>query len=172
MTFEISKFGNGVVVGSGGNVTSNVHNRFGRVDLGQQAGVFETDGGTYQISATLTGEQVGRDAATADAFLVNLKLPVGAVITKVLAQVTEAFVLGGTTPAIEVGTQGSEATNGFTITQAQAQAVGTYDLTAALSGTWASPIATEATVDVALSGTTPTVTDAGSVDILVEYVKA
>lgn len=172
MDYEVSKFGNGVLTGSGGNVVQNVHNRFNGTELGEQAGVFETDGGDYQVSFTLTGKQVGRDATSGDAFLVPIVIPAGAVIRNVYATVTEAFVLDGTTPAIEVGTDGSEATNGFTITEAQAEATGTYDLTSALSGTWASPIASDITVNLALSGTTPTVTSAGSVDILIEYLKA
>lgn len=170
--FEISKFGNGVLVGSGGNVTSNVHTKFAGRDLGEQVGVYHSQDGNTQISMTITGAQLVRDKATDDGFLVPIKLPVGAVLEEVYVQVKEVFVLGGTTPTILIGTQGSEVTNGFVISEAQAEAVGTYNVTATKTGTWASPIATAATVGVALGGTTPTVTDAGVLDVIIKYTKA
>lgn len=172
MTYEISKFGNGVAVGSGGNVNGNVHNRYNGQKLGEQAGVNHSDNAVTEITATITGEQLVRDVDTGDAFLVPLVLPVGAVLGDVIVQVKEAFVLGGTTPTILIGTQGSEVTNGFVISEAQAEAVGTYNVTATKTGTWASPIATAATVGVALGGTTPTVTAAGRLDVYVKYTKA
>lgn len=54
--------------------------------------------------------------------------------------------------------------------EAQAEAVGTVKPT--LNGTWANPLAAETTVGIALGGTSPTVTEAGRVDILIEYKKA
>jgi hypothetical protein len=170
MPYEFSKFGNGVASGSGGNVVENVHNRFGQQFLHEQIGVNESTDGTTQVTLTLTGRQLQRDVATNDAFLRALKLPVGAVIVQAIAQVKEAFALGGTSPTINLGTEGSEVTNGITLTQAQAQAIGTYALTR--NGTWANPIATAADVGVALGGTSPTVTSVGRVDILIEYKKA
>jgi hypothetical protein len=170
MTYETSKFGNGVAVGSGGNVNGTVHARFGTQKLGEQVGVNHSKDAVTQITMTITGEQLVRDAATNDGFLLAPTLPVGAVITKAVAQVKEVFVLGGTTPTINIGTSGSEATNGVPISEAQAEAVGTYNLTPA--GTWANPIATAVTLGVALGGTSPTVTAAGRVDIIIEYIKA
>lgn len=175
MTFEKSKFGNGVAVGSGGNVNNqdgDPHNSFGTRLIGQQLGVDHSDTAVTEITATITGEQLVRDASTNDAFLTQLKIPVGAVITRVIVQTKVAFNLGGTTPTILIGTEGSEVTNGFPITEAQAETVGTYDLTAARTGTWNAPFAAVATVGVALGGTTPTVTTAGRMDVLIAYVKA
>lgn len=170
--FEFSAFGNGVLVGSGGNVTSRVHQKFQGRELGEQNGVFHSQDGSTQVSLTLTGAQLVRDVATNDAFLVPVVIPVGAVISEVIVQVKQAFALGGTTPTILIGTQGSEVTNGFVISQAQAQAVGTYNVTATKTGTWNAPIATAATTGVALGGTSPTVTNAGSLDVLIRYLKA
>ena len=172
MKFETTPFGNGVLVGSGGNVTTNVHNNFAGREIGENTGVYETDGATYEMSMTITGDQLTRDVATGDAFLVPLKLPVGAVLGEVVVQVKEAFVLGGTTPTILIGTETTEVTNGFVVSEAQAEAIGTYVVTGTKTGTWASPIATEATVGVALGGTTPTVTTVGKMDVLVRYTKA
>lgn len=171
MAYEISKFGNGVLVGSGGNVVENVHNRFNTQPLGQQAGVNHSDTAVTEITMTITGEQLVRDAATNDAFLRAVQLPVGAVISDIIVQVKQAFVLGGTNPVIAVGTEGSEVTNGFSITQAQAQAVGTYT-GYTKNGTWNAPIAAAANVGVALGGTTPTVTSAGVLDVYIKYTKA
>ncbi|NOQ73238.1 MAG: hypothetical protein GQ574_14620 [Crocinitomix sp.] len=79
-------------------------------------------------------------------------------------------MLGGTTPVIDIGTESTEATNGFTITEAQAEAVGMYDLTSALAGTWAAGLAADTTVGLLLGGTSPTVTSAGKAKIVIRYV--
>lgn len=168
--FEVSNFGNGVLTGSGGNVVSKVHTKFQGREVGEQAGVLTSDDAYTQVTFTLTGSQLVRDKATDDAFLVPVVIPAGAVISDVIVRTKEVFVLGGTTPTILVGTQGSEATNGFVVSQAQAQAVGTVLPTKV--GTWASPLAAATTIGVALGGTSPTVTAAGKLDVLIRYVVA
>jgi len=87
-------------------------------------------------------------------------LPAGFLITEVLLKVGDAFVLTGTTPAVEIGTSGSEATNGVTITEAQIEDdESIVDLTSALSGTWAAILVADTTVNIVLSGTgSPTLT--------------
>ena len=164
MGFEASKFGDGSATGEG-NVTTQVHNHYGeRVSEGV-VGVVKTQGNTYQASVEFTGTDVGNAAFP----LLAPIIPVGAVITGVVAKVKEAFALGGTSPTIEFGTEGSEATNGFTITEAQAEAVATYNLFSAVSGTWAAPLAAATTVGLAQAGTSPTVTDAGLMEVIVTY---
>lgn len=175
MTFEKAKFGNGVAVGSGGNVNNldgDPHNRYNQSLLGEQIGVNHSDNAVTEITATITGVQLQRDAVGNDAFLTRLGIPVGAIIKGVTVQVKQAFVLGGTTPTILIGTEGSEVTNGFPISAAQANAIGTYDLTASRTGTWNAPIAAALVVGVALGGTGPTITSAGRMDVLISYVKA
>lgn len=168
MAIYTSPFGNGVLVGSGGNVTSNVHNQFGPRDVGGTIGVNKVEGMKEELVIDFTGEQFN-DLPDG---LIPFVLPAGAVITAVYLDVEEAFVVSGTTPALEVGTDGSEATNGFTITEAQLEATGSVNLTSALSGTWDAevPLAANTTIGFALSGTdTPAITDAGKARITILF---
>lgn len=112
----------------------------------------------------------GSDFGTGTDFLTRATLPAGALVLDVMAEVTEAFVLGGTTPTINVGTDGSEGTNyGLELSEAQAEAVGTYSDTAA--GTWAAVLAADTPISVALDGTSPTVTSAGAAKVVIRYSK-
>jgi len=163
MGFETTPFGNG-----GSNVTTNVSNHYGPFSTGKTVGVTDTDGFIREVSLDIDGEMVGNAAYP----LMAPSIPAGAVIKEVFLVVNEAFSLGGTGPVIDVGTEGSEATNGVTITQAQAQAVGSYDVSAALSGTWAAGLAAATTVGLALNGTTPTVTSAGKARVVIRYMRA
>lgn len=164
MGYEVSPFGNALTAGSG-NVTSIVHNHYGTRATGKTAGVTDTSGFQHELSLDIDGVMVGK----AGFELVVPKLPAGSDINKAYLEVTQAFALGGTSPAIEIGTEGSEATNGVTISEAQAEAVGRYDVTSALSGTWASPLAAETVIGIALSGTSPTVTTAGKMRLVLFY---
>lgn len=166
MGFETSKFGDGGYATST-NVTQDVHNHYGARDVGKTVGTVQTEGSVYELSLNIDGEMVG-DAAYP---LIAPTLPAGAVIKEVYAEVDEAFVLGGTSPVINIGTEGSEATNGVDLSEARAEAVGTYDLTSTLAGTWAAPLAAATTVGLALAGTSPTVTDAGSVRVVIRYAR-
>lgn len=168
--YETSKFGNGVLVGSGGNVTSNVHNYYGDRDSGQTVGLNNT-GGSQELELTfnITGQMINRGGT--DEILVPPTLKAGFKVEAVYARVTEVFVVGGTTPTLEIGTQGSEATNGFNLSEAQLEALGTYDLTSTLGGTWAAPINADTIVGMAPGGTLPTFTDVGKVDIIVKLTK-
>lgn len=168
MGYERSKFGDGSAAGSG-NVVTQVSNHFGPRDTGKTNGITNSDGFMRELTLDLDGEVVGDEAY---ALTVLPKLPAGSIVQDVFLEVEEAFVLGGTTPAVEVGTEGTEATNGVTLTEAQLEAVGTYDVTAALSGTWAAGFAAETTLGLALSGTSPTVTDAGKARVVIRYFHA
>ena len=164
MGYETSSFGDSTSSGSG-NVTTTVNNHYGARSTGKTVGVTQQDGFKNELTLDIDGTMVGNAAYA----LLAPSLPKNALIKEVYVEVTEAFVLGGTSPTIEVGTEGSEATNGFTITQAQAQAVGSYDLTSALSGTWASGLAAATTVGLAMAGTSPTVTSAGKMRVVISY---
>lgn len=167
MAYEQSKFGDGSTSGNG-NVTQTVSQHYGARDIGKTQGVTRTEGFMNELVIELDGTMVGNEAFP----LIAPKLPAGSRIEDVYWEVTEAFVLGGTTPVIEVGTEGSEATNGFTVTEAQAENVGVYDLTAALSGTWAAAagLAADTVIGIDLAGTTPTVTAAGKARVVIRYV--
>jgi hypothetical protein len=166
MTIEQSYFGDGSGTGSG-NVTTIVHNQYGPRNAGKTVGTFDTDGAIKELVIDFDGTIVGDGAYP----LLAPTLPAGAIIEDVYLVVTEAFVLGGTTPVIDIGTEGTEATNGFTITEAQAEATGTYDLTSALSGTWAAGLAAATTVGILLGGGTPSVTSAGKARAVIRYVQ-
>lgn len=94
-------------------------------------------------------------------------VPAGSKLREVLAFVPEAFALGGTTPTINIGTEGSAGTNGVEISEAQAEATGFYDLTGA--GTWAAILAADTIVEVILDGTSPTVTAAGEIIVRLSF---
>ena len=168
MTFATSSFGNGVLTGSGGNVTSNVHNHYGPRKSGNVVGVLETDGAYHELSIEFDG-----DIVTAGAWpLMAPTLPAGALIKDVTILVDEVFALGGTTPVVDIGTEGSEATNGFTMTEANLETAQTVDLTSALSGTWAAPLAAATTVGILLGGGgSNTSTSAGVGKVIIRYVK-
>lgn len=164
MSFELSKFGDGSAAGAG-NVVSQVHNHFGpRSKGGETVGVYDTDGTIRELAIDINGEMLGLAAFQ----LMVPTLPKGATVLNVLAEITEAFVLGGTTPAIKIGTKTTEATNGVSISEAQAEAVGNYVL--ATAGTWSSPLAAATTVGIAFAGTSPTTTKAGRGRVVIRYM--
>lgn len=166
MTYKTSPFGNGTLVGSGGNVKQNVHNHYGPRKTGNVVGVVKTEGAFREASFDLDGVQLNAGSFA----LLAPVLPKGAVIDDVYIKVEEAFDLGGTTPVIEIGTEGSEATNGFTISETQAENPGTYKLTSALSGTWAAPLAADTQVGVLLAAASnPTATDDGFMRVIIRY---
>lgn len=130
----------------------DVHNHYGPRNLGGATGVLKTEGAANELTVIVTGETIN------STFIPEVVIPAGAVITKATAHVTEVFALGGTTPTILVGTEGSEVTNGAVLAEASAEATGYYDITSTLAGTWDAEVAFAAntTVGVALGGTTPT----------------
>lgn len=117
---------------------------------------------------------ISSQSITDNVFAVDLAfLPAGALPVGAFVQVIEAFVLGGTTPTILVGTEGSEVTNGLVISEAIAEATGTADITATLTGTWDEAllgVSADTQISVVLGGTTPTITAAGHLRVTIEYV--
>lgn len=166
MGYQTSPFGNGVLIGSGGNVKTNVNNYFGpRAVLAGADGQYNTEGIAREYSVEFTGQ----DFIDGKTQLFPFTIPAGSLIRTVVAKVKTAFVLGGTTPTLALGTSGSETTNGVALSQAQAQAVGSYNLT--LNGTWSTtPFAADTIINVVEGGTTPTITSAGRVEYVITYV--
>lgn len=167
MPYPISAFGNGVLVGSGGNVVSNVHNQFGARVTGGTYGVNKVEGVKEELVFDFTGEYFN---SVPDG-LVPFVLPAGAVIKAVYVDVEDVFVVTGTTPTVLIGTNGSEVTNGFVVSEAQLESTGSYNLTATLAGTWDNevPLAANTVVGIALGGTTPVITNAGKARITVLF---
>lgn len=98
-------------------------------------------------------------------------LPAGAMVTgNAMVEVVEAFNLGGTTPVINVGVQGSEGTNRLAqLSEAQAEAIGTYSVASAGTLAVNTPLAAAVVLKVALGGTTPTATTAGKLKLTIPY---
>lgn len=169
MGYERSRFGDGSASGSG-NVTTAVNNHYGAFNTGKTNGVLDTHGAKNELLIDIDGAMVDAEAFP----LMAPYIPGGSRIIAAYLEVTEAFDLGGTTPVIEVGTEGSEATNGVTITEAQAEATGVYDITSALAGTWASTtgLAADTTIGIDLAGTSPT-SDVlvGKARLVIEYIR-
>ncbi len=145
-----------------------VRNNYGVRDTGGGLGVIKTEGISNELTIDVTGDTLN------DLSIHQVKIPAGSILVAAYFETTEVFVLGGTTPALEIGTATTEATNGVTVTEAQLEAVTADDITAALSGTWAAgaALAAETTVGVAFSGSTPTATrGAGKVRVTIVYKK-
>lgn len=144
------------------NGVTNFYGARNRFDNG--AGVVSTEGSIKEAVVVFTGANYSQ---------VAFQLPAGArILGAPIVEVSEAFALGGTTPTINIGVSGSHGTNYFCeISEAQAEAVGTYQ-SAAPAGTLATsaaPLAAAANIVVALDGTTPTITSAGACKVVVQY---
>lgn len=120
------------------------------------AGVVRTDGYENTLVADFDYSNYDR---------VSKVIPAGAVVVSAYADVLEAFTFtGGTSPDMEIGTDGTEATNGAGLTfTAAGTVVGTP------AGTWTSPFTADTTVGVAPSGS-PTSVDAGKVRVTIKYL--
>lgn len=153
MSVYQTPFGNGVLVGSGGNVVENVRNNFGARPVGGTVGVNKIEGVKEELLIDLSAPYFLDGWEGAKQFV----LPAGAIIKDVIVDIEKAFSLTGTTPTILIGTDGSEVTNGFVITEAQAEGTSSLNLTSTLTGTWDNevPLAANTTVGIALGGTTP-----------------
>lgn len=162
-------FGTNTLVGAGGNVVETVHNQFGPRDVGGTVGVLKVEGMEEELVIDFDADYFASDFIGARDYV----LPGGAVIKNVYIDVEEAFTLTGTTPALEVGTLSSEATNGFTVTEAQLEATGSVNLTSALSGTWDSeaPLAANTPIGFVLSGTNPVMGNSGKARITIQFYR-
>jgi hypothetical protein len=139
----------GLVVGFGPNIS----------DI-SSVGTIYTDGVEKQLRFVVDGEKFSGGVYQFDA---TETIPVGAVPLYCHARVSEAFVLGGTTPVLNVGDAGS-GTRYASFSEANMEALGTYT-----GSVTATPLATAGAIVVALGGTTPTVTAAGKVTITIGY---
>lgn len=164
MAFEQSKFGTGGAAGTG-NVVTTVNNFFGQRKTGKGAGIMNTQGALNELVIDLDRDMV----AAAGFALMAPTLPAGAKVIRALVEVQEVFILGGTTPAIKIGTKTTESTNGISISEAQAEALGVYDITASLAGTWAAGLAAKTTLGIALTGTSPTNGATGKARVVIQY---
>ena len=132
---------------------------YGEQDLSQSEDLSVRTAGTVKEGAV---------TVTADYAAVSFTLPAGAIIVDSFVEVVEAFVLGGTTPTIAVGTSGSAPTNSIVdVAEADAEAIGTY--VGVPAGTMAAPLAADTTIVVELGGTSPTITSVGKMVVHFRY---
>lgn len=169
MGYENSQFGY-----AGGATTADsygVHNHYGPREVSKSQGVMKTEGAMNELVIDLDGEMLN---AAGFALLAPV-IPAGSRIEDVFVEVTEVFALSADSGnvTIEIGTETSEATNGVSITEAQAEALGTYDATSGLAGTWAGSVglAADTTLGIALSGDVPVATNAGKARVVIRYIK-
>ena len=146
------------------NTGLGVNNHYGARNTGNGIGTIKTEGAYNELAVFVTGEMLN------NSFRPEVILPKGALVMEAFIDVSEAFSFGGTSPTIEVGTSGSEATNGVTTTKTQAEAIGTKDITSAIAGTWGSGLTAATAVGVAMGGTSPTATSAGKARVVVRYI--
>jgi hypothetical protein len=144
-----------------------------RVHFGTRAAGDEANFGTYGDVGTqkeLVFEIKGSDFTAGVYTGPTISVPAGFTHRGGLAEVTEAFVLGGTTPTINVGVSTTESTNRMAqLSEAQGEASGVYNIAGAGTLAANTPLAAAATINIALGGTTPTVTTVGKVRITVKY---
>ena len=166
MPYEQSKFGDGSAAGSG-NVLDTVKNHYGARDTGGAGGVTRTAGFEEELTVDLDAELLSSGEFPAEAPYIKR----GAKIHSVYLEVVEAFTGTGTSPTVEVGTEGSEATNGVSVTEAQMEAEGVYDLTGELSGTWAAAggLTDKTVIGVDTGGTNPVFTG-GLARLVIRYI--
>lgn len=146
----------------------NHYNQRGVEDGVVSGGELPSTGTEYQKTVYVTGE----DFAAGDSYTTNLILPKGAQVTSTSFEVNEAFALGGTTPVIDVGVATTEGTNRLvSVSEAQAEAVDTVATDSTPEGTLASVLTADTAIGVALGGTSPTVTSAGRIKVVVTYTK-
>ena len=134
------------------------------------AGHIKTEGALKQMSIEF-GELVPGETTVANRLRSLVTLPANCLITRCYLDVETAALMTGTTPTILVGTNDSEVTNGFVVTEAQAEAAGITDLTSTLTGTWAAALLVDTAVSVVLGGTSPTLATGGRYKFVIEYIQ-
>lgn len=145
-----------------------VYNHYGPRDI--EAGV--VSGGDVHGSGVIFESVVyitGDDFNSTTSFDTQLTLPAGAVFKEATFDVTEAFTLGNADNVFNIGTNGSESTNGVSIANPDATGV-TQDTSGA--GTWAAALAADTAVGVSVTGTTAAVTaGSGKAKVVIRYTK-
>lgn len=153
------------------NTGLGVNNHYGVRATGGGVGLEHGEGSTHILRIDLTGQSIADAVA---GYVPPVVVPKGALFRTATLRVDEAFVVTGTSPTIEIGSAGSTATNGFVVTEAELEALGTKALTSVGVGTWAfastTGLAAAAKVAIALEGDTVVATTAGKATLILEYV--
>ena len=112
----------------------NVSNHYGPRSTGGSIGVEHTQDSSHQMRIELTGQSVADAVA---GFTPPYYIPKGALFRRATLRVDQAFALSGATPAVEVGSIGSTATNGIALSEAELETIGTKVPVSVGLGTWA-----------------------------------
>lgn len=141
----------------------------------------ETESGGVLSGGKLPGEEgavkeaviyiTGDDFAGTTSFDTSLTLPAGAIFKEAIFEVSEAFTLGNADNVFDIGTNGTEATNGVQIANPDSTGT-TIDATG--GGTWVSTaaLAADTVVGVSVAGTTAAVTaGSGKAKVIIRYSK-
>lgn len=122
-------------------------------------------GASRDVVVYITGD----DFAGGTSFNTQLEIPAGTIFEKATFEVTEAFTLGNADNVFNIGTDGSESTNGVAI--ANPDVAGTTQDTSG-AGTWAAALAADTSVGVSVTGTTAGVTAGiGKAKVVISYTK-
>ena len=145
-----------------------VSNFYGQRDTGGSVGVERSQDSVHQLSINLTGDSLNQT------FMPPVVVPKGAQFKRAYLRVDEAFALSGTTPTVIIGGT-VPGTNGFVLSEAELEAVGTKTPASVGVGTWAFASATGTSaaekVTKTLGGTTPVVTKGvGKATLVLEFV--
>jgi hypothetical protein len=120
-----------------------------------QAGNYKTSGTKEELVVEITGSNIADVVGS---------LPAGATPLRAYVDVQEVFVVS-TSGTLDIGTDGSETTNGFQLTEATLEAAGVTEVTT-FNGTWADKLAAATTVGLALAGTAT----GGKARVVLEYL--
>lgn len=114
----------------------------------------------------------GDDFAGGTSFDTKLVIPAKAFVQEAVLEVSEVFTLGAADNVFNIGTNGSEATNGITLENPDVAGV-ELELVGDLNGTWASMLAADTTVGVTVTGASAASVTAGSgkAKVIIRYVK-
>jgi hypothetical protein len=143
---------------------TGISNRYGPRTLPDgKRGAFNT-GGSAIIQIAIEATAADFTSNTGDAVII----PAGFKPLRVIVETTTGFGLSGTsTDSLAIGTSGSAATNGFLITDTNANTAGVYEITS-FAGTWASVLSSATTVGFALEGDTAIGTATGKLRAVIE----
>lgn len=147
----------------------NVFNQYGPRSTGNTVGTDHVQNAVHELSLEISGTSLADSL-----FIPPYVVPKGVRFFRATVDVRQAFTLTGTTPTVQIGGT-APGTNGLTLSAANLGSVATVDVSAGLTGTWATASATGTTasekVTIALGGTTPAVTSgAGKASIVMSYI--
>ncbi len=146
------------------NTGLGVFNQYGPRDTGGAIGAERSSNSVQTMSIDLTGDMLN------STYMPAVYVPKGAKIVKGTLRVDEAFVVSAAGTVAIGGT--APGTNGFVLTEAQLEAVGTKDVSSVAIGTWAtsSAVGTSASQRVAKAITGTVTAGSGKGTLIVEYV--